>query len=142
MKMTLPKTLQPTEGEEGVATPAFNDTDSLILANLEGDIKHSSTQLLKLRNELKQERFCKEWLTKEIHRYHRASEGLDSRSTGSEESELNPEEDLEALTVIKEELETPRASVEEDESKEDNCKKAQNVEEDDDDADEEELEDE
>ncbi|XP_071790000.1 active breakpoint cluster region-related protein-like isoform X2 [Asterias amurensis] len=137
MKMTLPETVKPTQGEEGVATPAFNATDSLILANLEGDLKKSSTHILKLRNELKREKFCKEWLTKEIHRYNRASEGLDSRSTGSSEaSELYPEEDFEALGTVKEELETPRASLEEDEVSGDSCdKKTLHVENDDDDDD-------
>ncbi|XP_022096184.1 active breakpoint cluster region-related protein-like isoform X2 [Acanthaster planci] len=111
LKIETPQSATKSPDESTAA--GFSEVDTEILANLEEDLRENASRIHKLRHELKLEKFCQEWLKKEINRYHRASEGLDARSTGSEESEMGLDTDDDTDVVMdKGSLDTPRGSME------------------------------
>ncbi|XP_038059104.1 active breakpoint cluster region-related protein-like isoform X2 [Patiria miniata] len=115
LKMKIPEQSDRKSTDVSKAT-GFSEVDSEILTNLEEDLKENTSRIHKLRHELKLEKFCQDWLKKEINRYNRASEGLDAGSTGSEESEmcLDTDDDTDAMMTDKGGLDTPRGSMEMD----------------------------
>lgn len=64
-----------------------------LLATLEDDLRKTKDTLLRLRIELKAAKFCEDWLLKEIKRWRKVSEGLESIASDDFISGLTDEDE-------------------------------------------------